>query len=119
MFLTNKDQQAYEKALINTPLDARIHIVLYNASDNSVYPINALRNLAIENVKTTHFWLADMDMWPSRKPLWEVWQVEGLREALMALPKDQLARSDLAVIVPAFELSKGRDCGSFETCAKR
>ena len=28
----------------------------------------------------------------------------GLREALMELPADQLAREDLAVIVPAFEL---------------
>ena len=24
-----------------------------------------LRNLAIRNVRTSHFWLTDMDMWPS------------------------------------------------------
>lgn len=42
----------------------------------------------------------------------------GLREALMALPEDQLERSDLAVIVPAFELTRGRECGNFENCAR-
>lgn len=35
----------------------------------------------------------------------------------MALPTDQLERDDLAVIVPAFELSSGRECGSFDQCA--
>lgn len=65
MFLLDAEQKKYEKSLSITPLDSRIHIVLYHATDNSVYPINKLRNLAIENVQTSHFWLADMDMWPS------------------------------------------------------
>lgn len=29
------------------------------------YPINRLRNIAINRTKTTHFFLADMDFWPS------------------------------------------------------
>lgn len=44
----------------------RLHITEYIAEDNHEYPINMLRNLAIEAVKTSHFWLTDMDMWPSR-----------------------------------------------------
>ena len=32
---------------------------------SSVYPINRLRNLAIGNVRTTHFVVFDMDMWPA------------------------------------------------------
>ena len=31
-----------------------------------IYPINRLRNLAIQNTLTTHFLVLDMDMWPSR-----------------------------------------------------
>lgn len=30
-----------------------------------IYPINRLRNIAINNVKTTHFIVFDMDMWPA------------------------------------------------------
>ena len=29
-----------------------------------IYPINRLRNLAIQNILTTHFLVLDMDMWP-------------------------------------------------------
>lgn len=29
-----------------------------------IYPINRLRNLAIQNIITTHFLVLDMDMWP-------------------------------------------------------
>ena len=53
---------------------------------------------------TSHFWLTDMDMWPSRFISIGVLAIVGLREALIELPTDQLAREDLAVIVPAFEL---------------
>ena len=31
----------------------------------NVYPLNRLRNIAIENIKTTHFVVFDMDMWPA------------------------------------------------------
>ena len=31
----------------------------------SVYPLNRLRNLALNNILTTHFILFDMDMWPA------------------------------------------------------
>lgn len=104
---------------MNNPLDSRISIVIRNAPNNDMYPINALRNMAINNVKTTHLWLADMDMWPSCSCLPPSWCVVGLHDALMELPKNELERRDLAVIVPAFELSRGRDCGTFEHCAKR
>lgn len=33
--------------------------------EQTVYPINRLRNLAIGNILTTHFILFDMDMWPA------------------------------------------------------
>ena len=31
-----------------------------------VYPLNRLRNIAIENIVTSHFVVFDMDMWPAR-----------------------------------------------------
>ena len=82
-----------------------------------MYPINTLRNLAIENVRTTHFWLTDMDMWPSRLRFLCFFRIVYLREALMGIPQDQLERNDLAVIVPAFELLRNTNCGSFSDCA--
>ena len=30
-----------------------------------VYPLNRLRNIAIENIVTSHFVVFDMDMWPA------------------------------------------------------
>ena len=42
-----------------------------------------------------------------------------LRESLMALPVEVLERTDVAVVVPAFEL-KGKDsCTSMKSCADR
>lgn len=46
--------------------DSRLSIVQYVATNPNIYPINKLRNLAIQNVRTDHFWLTDLDMWPSR-----------------------------------------------------
>ena len=33
--------------------------------NETVYPINILRNIAIRGVQTSHFFLSDMDFWPS------------------------------------------------------
>ena len=35
--------------------------------EESVYPINRLRNIAIQNAMTSHFVVFDMDMWPASK----------------------------------------------------
>lgn len=32
----------------------------------TIYPINRLRNIAIQNSLTSHFVVFDMDMWPAR-----------------------------------------------------
>ena len=34
-------------------------------SNDTYYPINTLRNIAINNIKTSHFFVCDMDFWPS------------------------------------------------------
>lgn len=60
----------------------RLHLILYLVQSNettcvyhqaeelhcekeTVYPLNRLRNIAIQNIQTTHFIVFDMDMWPS------------------------------------------------------
>ena len=43
----------------------RVHLIPYHMNDTNTYPINLLRNLAINAVTTSHFWLTDMDMWPA------------------------------------------------------
>ena len=40
----------------------------------------------------------------------------GLRDALMELPSNELARDDLAVVVPAFELRGSESC-MWSSCA--
>ena len=118
MFITRSNEKDYRQAMRNNAYPDRLHLTEFIAEDNKNYPINMLRNLAIEAVKTSHFWLADMDMWPSCYLSKNGWRIVGLREALMELPSNELARDDLAVIVPAFEL-KGAESGSWKSGALR
>lgn len=104
MCLKPSEERTYRQFLRTSSFPARLGVIPFTATNRSVYPINHLRNLAIDHVRTSHFWLTDMDMWPSRFVLIGVSSIVGLREALIELPYDQLAREDLAVIVPAFEL---------------
>ena len=72
------------------------------------YPYNALRNIAIQRVATSHFWVMDMDMWPS----------SNLYRTLLSLDVRHLKDDYLAVIVPAFEYKRTTKGGSFEQCVK-
>lgn len=88
-------------------LESRISIVLSLQKDPSVYPINALRNIAINNARTSHFFMSDMDMWPSY----------GMYDFLVSLPTHILADDHFAGIVPAFEITKP-DCDSIQDCVR-
>ena len=54
----------------------------------------ALRNMAIRAVRTTHFIVLDVDLWPSA----------SLHDAAMAAPPALLRSKYTAFVVPAFEL---------------
>ena len=56
-----KNMSDYESILMPY---SRITYQFYETND-TYYPINALRNIAINNTKTTHFFVCDMDFWPS------------------------------------------------------
>ena len=61
---------------------------------NHSYPINMLRNTAIRAVRTTHFLVLDVDLWPSASAY----------TAVMAAPHELLRRKYTALVLPAFEL---------------
>lgn len=63
-----------EKSIINFIRDHylpnRLTMLLYLVSPSNpryyTFPVNMLRNLAIRNVRTSHYMVMDMDMWPTR-----------------------------------------------------
>ena len=50
--------------LRNSNFPSRLIVTLISDS-GSDYPINALRNYAIKAAPTSHFYLSDMDVWPT------------------------------------------------------
>ena len=81
------------------------------------YPVNKLRNMAISHVKTSHYFLIDIDMWPSSElyPLIKK----------MAKPKSLFTDPLAALIVPVFTYEGKADpnaakryCGGFECKSK-
>lgn len=65
LFLTPSDKKIYDKFVRESSLPERLRFTIFMAESKDQYPINHLRNLAIEGVRTSHLWLTDMDMWPS------------------------------------------------------
>ena len=43
-----------------------IYLVSHRNPQYKTFPVNMLRNLAIRNVRTSHYMIMDMDMWPTR-----------------------------------------------------
>ena len=41
-------------------------LYLYQPSNSHTFPVNLLRNTAIRNVRSSHFMVLDMDLWPTR-----------------------------------------------------
>lgn len=66
-FIPEKDISDLKALMKNTTLRDNIHIQYVIQKNASVYPINALRNRAVDAVKTSHFYISDMDVWPSRR----------------------------------------------------
>ena len=87
-----------------------------------IYPINRLRNLAIQNILTTHFLVLDMDMWPVGTPYSPFLIVlETTYQDIVTLPAPILRNEHLAMILPAFSLKSSviEDCSSFQDCVEK
>ena len=86
----------------------------------TIYPINRLRNIAIENSLTSHFVVFDMDMWPARSTLLLLSQLGFTYQTLLNLPPSYLSNPYFVTIVPAFSLSKGvletSKCSDLKSC---
>ncbi|KAL3921302.1 MAG: hypothetical protein SGPRY_004951 [Prymnesium sp.] len=73
------------------------HVSLHgiqSSGPNASYPINKLRNVALRSVRTTHYVVLDVDLWPSAQ----------LHHAVLAQPRKVLRRTHLALVLPAFQL---------------
>jgi hypothetical protein len=76
---------------------------LYEDTD---YPVNILRNMALSRVTTSHVMYADVDFWESTD-LHAILHLPTTRQALAMDPK-------LALVVPAFQLN--RQCWEWREC---
>lgn len=74
------------------------------------YPVNQLRNLALQNVRTTHIIYIDVDFWTS-EGLYEILTEEpSISEALIKNEKQ-------ALVIPAFQLF--RQCRQWKDCREK
>lgn len=103
----------------------RVTILFYLVSrylkSSTVFPINRLRNLAIRNIRTTHFLILDMDLRLSCicHLLFSLSLVNTYKE-VMSLPQFLYHSNRSAVILPVF-FYKGKQildhCSSIESCS--
>jgi len=76
----------------------RIQTISSEGVEEGEYPVNALRNLALSAVQTSHVVYVDIDFWQSTNLL-EVLNLKYVRE--------ELADDDLlAIVIPAFQLAR-------------
>ena len=108
---------AIDEAAVCAPgqVDYRVFAVsevLY--TDHNLYPVNALRNLAVERVATSHFLLCDIDLWPDAT-------LRPRLRSLAASPKYNATFHDPthALVVAAFAREVKTDCASSTAKAKQ
>lgn len=65
--------------------------------------MNRLRNIAINNIETSHFLYNDIDFMVSGNGKGIKWLVDQLYEKLMMIPESFMNQEKQAIIVPAFE----------------
>ena len=107
---SNDDEKELTQYLSENHLGTKIIFTLYKTQNTTEYPYNKLRNLSIKKVKTSHYWVMDMDIWPAT----------NLYHTLLNLDNRYLNDEYLAIIIPAFEFKKDmNNCNDFENCVKQ
>ena len=103
----------------------RVTILFYLVSryqkSSSVFPINRLRNLAIRNIRTTHFLILDMDLRLSRiSKIFAFEHIVNTYQEVLSLPQFIYQSNRSAVILPVF-FYNGKQilnhCSTTESCA--
>ena len=106
---TNESLGEVENQLLslNCNLDL-VRVQVLDASDMSFddYPVNRLRNLALQQVETSHIVFIDVDFWSS-EGLYDILTNETITKSLMEDHK-------LALVIPAFQLF--RQCIQWVDC---
>ena len=85
----------------------------------TTFPINLLRNLAIRNIRTTHFLILDMDLRVSSRRAGRL-QLANTYQELKSVPRSILQSRRSAVILPIFFYHHNRvlaHCSGVESCA--
>jgi hypothetical protein len=87
------------------------------AQDPEMYPVNALRNLALDAVNTSHVLVVDVDFVPSSDLHEKIRSVLKERMQLRQHQPDIIPATEReAIIVPAFERILSPPCSSDEDC---
>ena len=60
-----KSKEDYLNIFLKNPLPSSLKVFRY-VTISSENPFNRLRNIAIRHTTTSHYWVMDMDMWPSQ-----------------------------------------------------
>ena len=104
----------------------RVTILFYLVSrylkTSTVFPINRLRNLAIRNIRTTHFLILDMDLRLScsHYSRFSFYSIVNTYKEVLSLPQFIYQSNRSAVILPVF-FYKGKQilahCSTTESCA--
>lgn len=81
---------------VDAELRGRVMVAPLKTAKLAQYPINALRNTAIRAVKTSHFFVCDVDLWPSLE----------LHAELTALDPSFWGSPQTALVIAAFTLDK-------------
>lgn len=114
-YLKPDEVDTYLRLKNSTVLRDNVHLSYMIQHNNSQYPINALRNKAIEPITTSHWYFSDMDNWPSRPFSLSPSHLAGLYDALLRLPRSALEDDKLIIIVPAYQI-KMSPCDTFQQC---
>ena len=68
--VTKEEEIAVVASIIEMKLPPRVRLILYLVEPKHKYfrdfPVNLLRNIAIVNIRSSHYIVFDMDMWPAR-----------------------------------------------------
>jgi hypothetical protein len=96
--IITRDNGAYGKCQIN---QVTITTLAKTGVPEGEYPVNALRNLALQGVKTTHLFYADVDFWSSVN-LYETLHSDQVKQRLSQDDK-------LALVIPAFQMKRQCD----------
>lgn len=87
---------------------------------NTVFPVNYLRNLAIRNIRTTHFLVLDMDLRLTSILYLILFYIANTYSEIMRLPQEFFHFSRTVFILPVFFYNHTlllNNCNSVDDCA--